>query len=175
MEDQFNDDPDKILEFVSRVQQLESNLANAKDLLKDARSQLKDARENTRIAQKQAVNTQKMFNGYRKKVIKEKKTESLRIQTAKSELARMRKDIFSMQRTEIKHQHSIKLAEHRTSSGIVGQSAKLNNSTNTMNQEKQIQKNTLVERLVWCKPGWVKKSQNITFLDFFRCPIWINI
>ncbi len=42
-------------------------------------SQLKNSRENTRIAQKQAVNNQKSLDGYRKQVIKEKKTESLRL------------------------------------------------------------------------------------------------
>ena len=98
LEDQFNADPDKILEFAHRVPQLESNLADTKDLLKDARSQLKDARENMRIAQKQAANTQKMFNVYRKQVIEEKKLENLRIQTAESELVQMRKDIFQCSR-----------------------------------------------------------------------------
>ena len=77
--DQFMDDPDMMLEYVRHVPQLESDLADARDLLKDARSQLKDSRENTRIAQKQAVNNQKSLDGYRKQVIEEKKTESLRL------------------------------------------------------------------------------------------------
>ena len=50
-----------------------------------------------------------------------------------------------MQQTEMKHQHSIELAEHRTSLGVVGQSAKLNNSTNK-NLEKHNKKDALVER-----------------------------
>ena len=25
--------------------------------------------------------------------------------------------------------------------------------------------------LVWCKPGWAKKLLNVTFQEFFRCPI----
>jgi hypothetical protein len=116
---------------------LERDLADARELLKGARNQLKDAMENTKIAQKQAANTQKMLDGYRKQVIDEKKTESARYQTAEAELARIRKEIFSAQQAETKHQHSIEMAEQRTSLGVVGQFAKLNNSTNTKNQEKQ--------------------------------------
>ena len=131
------DDPDKMIEYARRVPQLERDLADARDLLKSARNQLGDARENTKIAQKQAANTQKMLDGYRKQVIDEKKTESARYQTVEAELARIRKEIFSAQQAETKHQHSIEMAEQRTSLGVVGQFAKLNNSTNTKNQEKQ--------------------------------------
>jgi hypothetical protein len=92
------------------------------------------------------VNNQKSLDGYRKQVIGEKKTESLRLQTLEAELARIRKDSFSAQQAETKHQHSIEMAEQRTSLNVVGQFAKLNNSTNSKNQEKQVSKREFMEK-----------------------------
>ena len=92
------------------------------------------------------MNNQKSLDGYRNQVIKEKKTESLRLQTSEAELARIRKDIFSAQQAKTKHQHSIKMAEQRTSLNVVSQFAKLNNSTNLKNQEKQMSKSQFLEK-----------------------------